>query len=230
MAFPNHINSIIKNRTEIQSLLDIHKQLAGNASKKKHNLEVLHKSAIVLLVACWEAYVEDLADLSFDFLMKNAKSPNDFPKKVLSIAGSSLKADKNDSKIWDLAGEGWRKTLFKHQEKVKNRYIGKLNTPRPKQIDEMFENLIGIKNISKQLKWQGAPNKNVIERLDKLITLRGEIAHRVATSKPVRKSEVVQNLNFIGYLSVKLSNIVSEYLWAQTQKDPWTIMSYGAVK
>jgi hypothetical protein len=227
--FPAHIKNIIKNREEIETLLNIHSQIAGRSPGKKHKVEVLNKSAITLLVACWEAYVEDLADTAFNFLIKNSKKPTDVPKRVLARAAKGLITDKDETKIWDLADSGWRKVLEQHKEQVKNRYIGKLNTPRPKQIDELFENMIGIKGLSKNWRWKGASNSNVVKRLDDLITLRGEIAHRVSTSNSVRKLEVVNNLQFIGYLSVKLSNQVGLYLTKTTKNNPWIPMQYGSV-
>lgn len=227
--FPEHIKNIIKNREEILLLHSMHGRLAGKSRGKKHNVEVLNKSAIVLLVACWEAYVEDLAEIAFEFLLTNLNEPTNFPAKVLSLASKELVKDEDKTKIWQLAGDGWMKVLEAHKDKVKERYIGKLNTPRPKQIDELFECLIGVRGLSAKWYWQGASNEKVLQRLDKLITTRGEIAHRVATSKSVRKVEVEKNVNFLGNLSVKLSNQVGQYLTDATGKEPWITMRYGKV-
>ena len=62
--------------------MEIHTKIAGPTVGAKHNVEVLNKSAIVLLVACWEAYVEDLAGVSFRLLLRRAKRPDAFPSKV----------------------------------------------------------------------------------------------------------------------------------------------------
>lgn len=227
--FPAHIESIIENREDIERLLEIHKETAGDSRGKKHNVEVLNKSAITLMVGCWEAYVEDVADAGFDFLVKNIDGPHSLPPKVLAMASRDLRNSEDETKVWALAQDGWRAVLEGHRDAIKERHTGRINTPRPKQVDKLFENLLGLKAVSKSWKWTGASNRNVIDRLDRLITLRGEIAHRVTASEPVHKKHVGRSLNLIGYLSVKLSNQVRQHVGQVTGKEPWTLMQYGSV-
>ena len=107
------------------------------------------------------------------------------------------------------------------------RYVGRLNSPRPKQVDELFENLIGLRAISKFWKWQGTSNKRVLDRLDKLITLRSEIAHRVSTGTSVRKSQVDDARDLIGHLSALSSNQVSDHLEEITGISAFEFVTYG---
>lgn len=227
--FPAHIQRIIENRKDIERLLEIHKKTAGDTPGKKHNVEVLNKSAITLLVGCWEAYVEDVADAAFEVLVRNVDGPHALPRKVLAMASKDLRNADDETKVWTLAQDGWRDVLEKHRDAIKERHTGRVNTPRPNQVDNLFENLIGLRAVSKSWKWTGASNRNVIDRLDRLITLRGEIAHRVTASEPVHKDHVAQSLNFIGYLSVKLSNQVRQHVGQITGEEPWTSMRYGSV-
>jgi len=226
---PGHINSIVQNRREIERLLEIHSQIAGSSPGKKHDVEVLNKSSIVLLVACWEAYIEDLADAAFDHLLANARSPQQIPNKVLTMASKSLRSDQDELRVWDLAQDGWKSVLQDHREAVKDKYTGKLNTPRPKQIDLIFEQMLGLKAVSSKWNWQGASNENVIKRLEDLVTLRGQIAHRVSTSESVKKFQVEQNVTLIGYLSTKLSNQVRQHLQTVTRRTPWSSIRYKSV-
>ena len=46
---------------DVKRLLEIHKTIGGNAPGRRAGLEVLNKSAIVLITAIWEAYCEDIS-------------------------------------------------------------------------------------------------------------------------------------------------------------------------
>ena len=224
-TLPPHIESIIANMNEVKRLSAIHSDIGGSGPGRKHNIEVLNRSAIVLIVACWESYIEDLACIAFDYLLTNAKQPHHIPSKVLTTASKDLKENKDESKVWELAGDGWRKVLKRHRKSVLDRYVGKLNTPRPKQIDDLYETLLGMKNVSKAWAWKGTTNKRALERLDNLITLRGEIAHRVVAGNSVHKKHVDQARHLIGFLSAVLSNQVAEHL-----SDIFGVFPYGPIE
>lgn len=209
---PPHVEAMIANMDEVKRLSAIHADIGGTGPGRKHNIEVLNRSAIVLIVACWESYVEDLASLSFEYLLSKATHPKQIPGKVLTIASKPLKEHKDESKVWDLAESGWRKILKDHKNNVLERYVGKLNTPRPKQVDELYESLLGMSKVSKGWSWKGIANERVIERLDALITLRGEIAHRVIAGNSVHKKHVDNARHLIGYISASLSNQVAEHI------------------
>jgi hypothetical protein len=105
------------NVAETERLIDIHSALTGKERGYRHNVEVLNKSGIVLLVACWEAFIEDLAE--------------------------------------KLAGSGWKSVLIAHKKKILSSYLSSFNTPRPAQVDALFESLVGFKNLSASWKWKG---------------------------------------------------------------------------
>ena len=44
------------NAADVSRLLEIHKYFGGDAKGRRFRLEVLNKSAIVLITAIWEAY------------------------------------------------------------------------------------------------------------------------------------------------------------------------------
>jgi len=72
--------------------LEIHEGLSGSGPGRRHNLEILNRSALVLLVACLEAFVEDLASHAFDWMLANASEATLIPGRVLTLAskGSAL--------------------------------------------------------------------------------------------------------------------------------------------
>jgi hypothetical protein len=221
-----HLDTLLANLKEVARLLEIHTKIAGPNVGAKHKVEVLNKSGIVLLVACWEAYIEDLAEASFRFLLRRARQPDLFPSKVLAHASKRLREDKDERRVWELAGDGWKTVLRNHQEQVLRRYVGNLNTPKPKQIDELFSSLMGVSNISKKWSWHRCSPAKARARLNKLVTLRGAIAHRVSAPRSVRKNEVEQAATFVGRLAVATHNAVNTNLGARLGHRPWKEYAY----
>lgn len=219
--FPPPASNLTANLQEVLRLVGIHEQVSGTRRGRRRNVEVLNKSGIVLLVACWEAFIEDLADAAFSFLLEKATNPSVFPGPVLVQSTKGLRADKDESKIWALAGNGWRQVLETHRRSVTEQYIGKLNTPKPKQIDELFDKLLGIRSLSATWRWKGVSARNAATRLEDLIVLRGEIAHRVTAGRAVLKRDVRAGVDLIEHLAVCSSNAVRKWLIQRTSKVPW---------
>ena len=224
---PNpHLDNLQSNREQVRRLLEIHGIVAGKGAGYKHNAEVLHKSAIVLLVASWEAYIEDLATNAFEALLANASDHTTFPPDVLTSASAALKKAADNREVWKLAGEGWKNVLKDHKAELFVQYIGKLNTPKPKQVDGLFPALIGISNISSRWHWKGMSGQDVSDKLERLIELRGAIAHRATASQSVYKYVVEDYLAFITRLAVISSNRVLAFVTARTGKAPWSRYSF----
>jgi len=224
-----HLN-LWKNLEEVQRLLDIHTKVAGKKPGRKHNVEVLNKSAIVLLVACWEAFVEDLAEDAFSILLRRAKTHSTFPAKVLSEAARPLHDSKNPCDIWRVAGAGWKTVLKEHKAVLFERYTGKLNTPRPTQVDAIYEALLGMKAISDNWHWGSTTADRARAKLDGIVGLRGSIAHRVAAARSVQKKDVRQTIDFINRIAVCTSNAAQQFLLATTGKEPWPNFKYDRHK
>ncbi len=223
---PAHIDSLKKNLEEIQRILEIHSLISGSGRGYKHNVQVLNKSAIVLLLACWEAYVEDLAKNSFQYMLSKTKEPTVFPDHVLAIAGKEIKKSNND--IWKLANSGWKSIMEAHKESILEKYIvrGSFNTPNPKNIDSLFSNLIGYTSISSKWYWKGMSFDRSKEKLNELIELRGNIAHRVVASKKVTKAYVMETREFTLRLAIISNNRITSYLEEKIGKKPWKTIRY----
>jgi len=218
---PPHLKALLDNSTEVRRLMEIHEKMVGSSAGRKHRVEVLNKSAIVLLIACWEAYVEDLANAAFEFMLSNAKSPDILPAKVRALAGRKLREAKDETKIWQLAGTGWRKVLAKHKEAVLERYTGTFNTPKTENVEGLFEALLGMRHCSSCWSWAGMPAKKATSKLDSLVELRGSIAHRVKASTKVWKTHVLSHTEFIMRLSAQASNGVADHLESTVGVRPW---------
>lgn len=222
-----HIETLNENISEVRRLLRIHQRIAGSKPGYKHGVEVLNKSSIVLLVACWEAFVEDLAESAFDFMLSKSSSYEVFPMNVLTRASKVLKGSQDEREIWKLAQDGWKTVLSDYKRDLIEHYLGKFNTPKPEKIDALYESLIGVTQISQYWYWKSMSADSSRRKLTLLVELRGSIAHRVATSKSVRKSDVRDYLGFVHRLAVISSNRVSDFISERVKEQPWHRYSFG---
>ena len=223
---PPHFISLQNNLIEINRILEIHTQIAGSGPGYKHNVQVLNKSAVVLLLACWEAYIEDLAENCFNWMLSKANVPHVFPDHVLNTAAKEVR--KNDKDVWLIANAGWKDVLKSHKEKVLKYYVvrGAFNTPNPDNIDHLFANLLGMPPLSRTWYWSGMSVVKSKQKLNKLIELRGNIVHRLQTSRNVTKFDVSDNKEFILRLAVISNNIANRYLKEKIGQRPWRRMRY----
>jgi len=220
-----HLSQFLDNVDEVEQLLKIHAKVAGKTPGRKYDVEVLNKSAIVLLVACWEAYVEDLAELALRHLIEQAKSHTSIPDNVLERVAqkhSGLGA-------WKLAGDGWKTALRGNLKEVLAKTTGSLNTPRAPQVDELFVKTIGLPDLSACWHWNRRSAASSIESLDALVSLRGGIAHRVKHSTTVQKRDVTTAIDFVSRLAARSSNRVRDFIHERTGVHPWLVVVYKGV-
>jgi hypothetical protein len=229
MAKIQPMHNMIANMQEVDRLTAIHETLTGTARGRRHRVEVLNKSAIVLITACWEAFVEDSATQAFDFLLTHAKTPDRFPIKIRVLASRELKNSTDERMVWNLAGAGWKKVLKDYRNEILKRFVVSLNTPRPANIDKMFNDLLDVGPVSSSWRWRKLKAPQARKTLDDFITLRGDIAHRVSTATSVPKARVQQYRDFTFRIAVKTSNYLNMELEKIVKKGPWGHWSFGAV-
>jgi hypothetical protein len=220
-----HVAQLLENLDEVALILGIHRAVAGPTPGRKRNVEVLNKSAIVLVVACWEAFVEDLASNALDFMVNEATSHTQLPKLILERVGSKY----SGTNAWSLAGEGWKTVLRSNLAEVLAKTTGSLNTPRAAQVDELFLKTIGITSLSSGWSWSGRTQPSAVKALDTLIRLRGSIAHRVQHSESVHKSTVTSAVELVSCLAAKSNNLVRTYVHTVIGKHPWNRVFYKSV-
>ena len=217
MEHATHLSSLSDNLKETLSLLKIHRIAAGAGPGRKVGVEVLNKSAIVLAVASWEAYVEDTVGSALEFIISNAKDHTVLPKQVLERVGQ-----KNQGiHAWRLAGDGWKGSLRDNLKEVLSSTTGKLNTPKPNQVNELFAKAIGLEKIATKWFWPGRSNASCVAALEKLIELRGSIAHRVTHSDKVWKKDVRDAVALIARIGAVTNNVTCDYVSGLVGKDPW---------
>lgn len=175
---------------DIRRLLDVHTTLGGDARGRRYRLEVLNKSAIVLITAIWEAYCEDLAAEALEQLVVNANDASSLPKELKKQIASEIKADRNDLAMWELADASWKKRVQRRLADLTIDRNRKLNTPKSEGIDQLFRIAIGLTGVSDAWRWSKTSAELARKKLDRYVSLRGAIAHRGKGSASVKKADV----------------------------------------
>ena len=180
--------SFDQNAQDIERLLELHQEKGGTSPGRRRGLEVLNKSAIVLITSYWGAYCEDIATEGLEHIAQHGSSPDQLRKEIKQIIAKELKADPNVLSVWSLCGEGWKKILKTRLDNLRDQRNRKLNTPRTQNIDDLFLQALVLSSISSSWKWS---KKMTIDRarnkLDKYVTLRGEIAHRGIAANGIKR-------------------------------------------
>src|SRR5262245_25819107 len=127
-------NSFDENKKDVERLLEIHKELAGDSPGRKWGVAVLNKSAIVLTCAVWEAFIEDLVGEAIKHLLKHLSDPTKLPTALKQEIAKAVKEDKNELSPWNLAGDAWKVKLQSNADQLIAKYTGAWNTPKSAQI------------------------------------------------------------------------------------------------
>lgn len=209
------------NKKNVEMLWHIHAEVSGSGKGRKHRSDVLNRTAIVFISACWESYIEDVCMEGFDFLLCNVEEPNKIPIKVKTIAARELRNDKDERRIWELAGLGWKNILINHKTSIRENWLKDFNTPKSKQVRILFLELLGIADITSNWHWADITVETACAELDKFISIRGNIAHRIKHEETVHKSWAKEFLVHITTL-VNLTDLaISTHLFSVTATRPW---------
>ncbi|MGU3781833.1 HEPN domain-containing protein [Burkholderia metallica] len=217
----NAKNTFEINKADIEKLWEIHKEIGGEGRGRKYGVEVLNRSVIIFVTACWESYIEDLAVEAFDFLLTHAPTAAAIPNKVKSLAIKDIKNDPNPLKLWDLADTGWQAILLAHKAEVHEKWLGKFNTPKSEQVDGLYEEMLGLNSLSSHWTWNKMKADRAKTKLDDFITVRGNIAHRIRDANPVAKNTGAAYLTHVGQIVARCERAVANHLNAQTGVAPW---------
>ena len=166
-------SSFDKNAEDVQKLLDLHKKEGGDTPGRRYGLEVLNKSAIVLITAFWEAYCEDIAAEGLEHIVIHAKSSDAIPVELKKVLTKKIKSANNDLELWRIADDGWKQYLKDHLAELKEVRDRKLNTPKTQQIDDLFKSALGIEKMSGSWSWaKKMTSARATDKLDKFVSLR----------------------------------------------------------
>lgn len=210
-----------RNAKDVKRLLEIHADVGGDAQGRRFGLEVLNKSAIVLITAIWEAYCEDIAAEALEHLVANTSKGVTLPKELRKKIAAEIRKDQNELAMWDLADKGWQARVCARLQAMTVERNRRLNTPKAEHIDELFANALGLSNVSSSWKWKRMSSGRAKEKLDKFVALRGAIAHRGAAASGVKKSHVQDYFKHVQRLVGKTGGAVNAHVRHCTGKPLW---------
>ena len=220
-----HIQNFRANLADVIRLIQIHRDLSGSERGRRVGVECLNKSAIVLILASWEAFVEDLAESAFDCMLANAPDHTVFPNHVLTLAWADFKKAQTADAFTSIA-TGWKVVLSNYRNMILEKFIvkGSFNTPSGPNCNNLFTTLIGLHPFTGSWTWKitrsNVTSDDAEKLLQTLIDLRGEIAHRATTAKAVQKQVVQSHAKLVTRLAVRSHNEVRRFLIARLGFDP----------
>jgi hypothetical protein len=205
---------------DIGHLLAIHEILSGTA-RGRRDLDVLNKSAIVLLCAYWEAFCEDLADDALHHLLAHSPQPSALPKGLQKRIAKELKEDPHELSPWKLAGDNWKAHLQLRLASTRARRNFDWNSPRSANADKLFDDVVGIPKVSAAWHWKHVSVEAARKKLDEIVALRGAIAHRGRSANYVKKTQVIRAVKHIDTLVIYTGIQVSQELEKMTGVEAW---------
>lgn len=203
---------------DVRRLLEIHATLGGDARGRRHRLEVLNKSAIVLITAIWEAYCEDIATDALSHIVTNSDDASSLPKELKKRIAKDIKADLNELAMWGLADGGWRAKLESNLNALASERNWRLNTPKSQNVDKFFAAAIGLTKLPDSWRWANVSADTARKKLDKYVSLRGAIAHRGSASVAVTRAQVQEYFEHVRRLADKTGEEVNSFVKNVTSK------------
>ncbi len=201
-----------KNLEDVDRLLEIHGEIGGAGRGRKYGVEVLNKSAVVLICACWEAYNEDVCAEAIEHICKNARDSTKLPKDLKKLIAIGLEKDDHELAVWRLAGRGWRVVLKSNQQLAFRKHIQSLNTPKSRNLENLFRDCLGIDDITRSWGRPHLPAKNAKERIDGYVTLRGAIAHRGAALESVKKIQCTKFKSLVEDMAQRVDVVARKHV------------------
>jgi hypothetical protein len=209
------------NAQDVRRLLQIHRKLGGKGVGRRVQLEVIHKSAMVLITAFWEAYCEDIAAEALENIVTNAPDASHLTKALKKQIAKELKESKIEIAVWDLADGNWKTVLKARLKTLAEERNRNLNTPKAENIDTLFDNAIGLGSVSSSWKWNRVTPDQARKKLDRFVTLRGDIAHRGSASVSCGKKDVLSYIRHVDRLVSKTGGRVNTYTKSITGVGLW---------
>ena len=203
-----------ENRTKLVNyLLRIHEDRGGSdRGRRDESFLPLNMSAMVLITACWESYLETLLSEIFEFLLDSSDSHEKISNTLKKSVSDEIKKNPDNRDVWGLTGDGWKNIL---KDKVKEK-LDKFSSPSGNNVDTLFKQVLGLENLSKCWSWRKMDCVNAVEKLDEFLLVRNKIAHGDTKNTRVTKKDVQDYLNhverLVGETEEKIKSHVKELL------------------
>jgi len=225
--FVNFGNTMADLDTLLKSHVDHFMDGAADGEIREESETVFIRSAVLLLCATWEAYVEDLLTASVTHLLEKTSDPDKLPTMLRRAIARKLEADKNELASWQLAGEGWR-TIVKEFLSLR---VGSLHSPKSENIKRIYEEFLGL-DILECWNWTWSSKErgisdvefdraNTIYFIDHMVSVRGGIAHGRPADQPITNFLLMNYGLRVHKLLDIMHNYVANHLESLTGETPW---------
>ncbi|HHC5061570.1 TPA: HEPN domain-containing protein [Aeromonas veronii] len=199
------------NTLDVDRLISSHNILSPS-SRGRRGLGHITRSGVVLLCAAWEVYVEELVVECSQYLANSFFNPNELPVPVKKNLAKFIKEHKNELKLLELGGSGWRDVYINYCKDNAT----KINTPKPTILDPLYKQLIGLDGLSDF--WScGA------DYIKDFVGVRGGIAHNGRSSGYVTVRELIEYRDTILFTAKETDNQICDYAFGAVRStiQPW---------
>lgn len=172
---------------DVAEVNQAHGSLRTGLPGRVWNLAGLNRSAIVLTVSAWEAYVEDLAIECVDLLKPSAQ-------------------------VVARTGQGWPLDAWPAINGATRTAIGRFHTPSSKNVIALFSTAIGLPDVSLGWHYRGCSQTKAVTYLDWLLDVRHQIAHGVNPRPVVRATYATWAPQFIRRIAERTDATVYDHL------------------
>lgn len=213
------------NASDIEHLIHVYEGLEAiwklDNEPVPEGYEVLFRSAVVLMVSHWEAYVEDVCSEALEHLVKNLKDPTKLPKELKKQIAEEVKGSKNEIEVWKLVGVGWKQYVVDRLNAQKEARDRSFNTPKAQNTSEFFARVLGIDDVRRAWVFDGMESKVIARKLDSLVATRGEIAHRGRVTQRIDAMWVTDHVDFLRKVVSKTGGAIHRHLKQVTGTGLW---------
>lgn len=201
------IRDFEKNIIEAKTLLELSSQYPNSPEEN-----VLLKSSIVIAIAYWEKFIEEILSDGCNYISNGLRNPLDLPTIVKQkIALNSIDSNKSSNpesfsqQVWSFAGNGWSQRY----EQFTQNLTEKLNTANSEKVKECFYIVLGIEDIFDD--WNKKPDSSrSLSEFDKFIDKRHEVAHGSDLALTELDGNYVKScVDF----EIELANYIEETSW-----------------
>ncbi len=220
----NSLNNLRIAMDDIETLLS----LSSTNDGRDHKNNIL-RSAVVLMVASWEQFVEQLAENSVITLVQRLRSSEPIPEGVKqSIAIYFVKENRSNKRdfsnsVWQVADKGWKSAYVKYCKDI----TSKINSASSDVVDTLYESILGIRNITSCWSFNALTPEDCTNRLDDLVNMRHDIAHGANNRASELTDNYVNNLiEFIIHIASQTHETVHNHT-TQLSCEPGQALSYS---
>jgi hypothetical protein len=232
MKRSNSYEDFLKNIEELNALSAFYQNVTANPvvtqTGSHHSPYILLKSNLVFVVTYWEEYIKSLVDESFTFMLNHSSTVEIFPEHVRRMTAELLPqtSEIRNKELWH--HEKWKTDVWKlvaswpsFLTQNKTLRIENFQSPRTNNINTLFFQTIGLKELSACWQWQGMNQPDAIRCLNTLLDLRGDYVHKNCSYRLIEETDIEYFPKVIKVLASISDNKVRDYIYDKIGIYPW---------